>query len=343
MRALVTGGYFDDDGEGVVWLVDLAAERSDAIVRWTPPAHLRVATKGFAGGSLADDGTLYVAAHAAVARVDTETATVTGVLHQPCMNDLHHVAALGERLFVSNTGLGAVEVLDRDGTFLGSHALLPAWVNARRMAGDDPPLDAPPVRPGWDGLSPAPWPAARNEDGYHATDRRSAPFHRLKVPDHLHVNHVAAVGDRLLATCFADGTLRDLRTFEVAARLPGAFLHDGIVHDGALWLTAIDGTILELDAHTFVERRRLSAFGTGHFGWCRGLAVSDQHLLVGLTEVRRGRLPRHRWAEREPEGSETSVLLLDRADGRLLARVVLSDAARHSKLYSVLPTDKRMG
>jgi hypothetical protein len=110
-----------------------------------------------------------------------------------------------------------------------------------------------------------------------------------------------------------------------------------------LWLTAIDGTILELDAHTFVERRRLSAFGTGHFGWCRGLAVSDQHLLVGLTEVRRGRLPRHRWAEREPEGSETSVLLLDRADGRLLARVVLSDAARHSKLYSVLPTDKRMG
>jgi sugar lactone lactonase YvrE len=70
-------------------------------------------TKGFAGGSLADDGTLYVAAHAAVARVDPETATVTGVLHQPCMNDLHHVAALGERLFVSNTGLGAVDVLDR--------------------------------------------------------------------------------------------------------------------------------------------------------------------------------------------------------------------------------------
>jgi hypothetical protein len=343
VKALVTGGYFDDSGEGVIWLVDLATERSDVLLRWTPPAYLCVPTKGFAGGSLADDGMLYVATHAAVARVDPERATVTGVLHQPCMNDLHHVAAIEGRLLVSNTGLSAVDVLGLDGAFLGSHALLPAWANARRIAGEDLPPTAPPVRPGWDGEPPASWPAPSGDDGYHAMDRRSAPFHRLKVPDHLHVNHVAAVGDRLLATCFADGTLRDLRTFEIAARLPGAFLHDGIVHYDALWLTAIDGTIIELDARTLVERRRLSTFDTGRFGWCRGLAVGDRHLLVGMTEVRRGRLPRHRWAEREPEGSETSVLLLDRADGRLLARVALSDAGRHSKLYSVLPTAGVMG
>jgi len=337
VKALVTGGYFDGSGEGVIWLVDLATERRDVLLRWTPPAHLRVPTKGFAGGSLADDGMLYVAAHAAVVRVDPTRATVTGVLHQPCMNDLHHVAVIGGRLLVSNTGLGAVDVLGRDGSFLGSHALLPAWANARRIAGEDP--TAPPVNPGWEGEPPAPWPLASSDDGYHAADRRSAPFHRLKVPDHLHVNHVAAVGDRLLATCFADGTLRDLRTFEVAARLPGAFLHDGIVHDDALWLTAIDGTIIELDARTLVERRRLATFDRGHFGWCRGLAVDHGHLVVGMTEVRRGRLPRHRWAEREPEGSETSVLLLDRAAGRLLSRVALSDMARHSKIYSVLPVE----
>lgn len=341
VKALVTGGYFDDSGEGVVWRVDLAAERVEALLRWTPPAHLRVPSKGFAGGSLAADGSLYVAAHAAVVRVDPVAGTVTGVLHQPCMNDLHHVAALGDRLYVANTGLGAVDVFGRDGSFVGSHALLPAWANARRLAGEDFPSDAPPVQPGWGASFPDPWPD-REEDGYHAADRRSAPFHRLKVPDHLHVNHVAAVGDRLLATCFADGTLRDLRTFEVAARLPEAFVHDGILVGGSLWLTAIDGTVLELDPRTFEVRRRFATFDTGHFGWCRGLAVTERHLLVGMTEVRRGRLPRHRWADREPEGSETSVLLLDRADGRLLARVALTDAARHSKLYSLLPTDEVM-
>lgn len=339
MKALVTGGYFDQGGDGVVWLVDLAAERAEVLLRWTPPAHLRVPTKGFAGGSLGADGLLYVAAHAAVVRIDPVRAKVTGVLHQPCMNDLHHVAAIDDRLHVSNTGLGAVDVLDLDGRFLGSHALLPAWANARRIQGDDFPAEAPPVRPGWSGEPPAPWSEPREDDGYHTTDRRSAPFHRLKVPDHLHVNHVAQVGGRLLATCFADGALRELSGFDLAARLDGHFLHDGIVHDDAFWLTAIDGSVIELDAGTLRERRRIDAFAPGHHGWCRGLAVTDNHLAVGLTEVRRGRLPRHRWADREPDGSETSVLLLDRRDGRLLSRVELSDEVRHTKLYSVLPIE----
>lgn len=336
MKALVTGGYFDDGGDGVVWVVDLSAERADVLLRWTPPPHLHVPAKGFAGGCVADDGMLYVVAHAAVVRVDPVRAAVNGVLHQPCMNDLHHVASRDGRLYVANTGLGAVDVLGLDGTFHGSHALLPAWANARRIGGEDPPAGDPPVRPGWDGRAPEPWAAGRIDDGYHAVDRRAAPFHRLKVPDHLHLNHVAFVGDRVLATCFADGTLRDLLRFDVAARVSGGYMHDGVVHRDALWLTAIDGAVIELDARTLAERRRLSAFATGHHGWCRGLAVTDDHLLVGLTEVRRGRLPRHRWADRAPEGSETSVLLIDRCDGRLLSRVALTDNDRHSKLYSVL-------
>ena len=337
VRALVTGGYFDQGGDGVVWLVDLEAERADVLLRWSPPPHLHVPTRGFAGGSLADDGTLYVAAHAAVVRIDPRQAVVTGTLHQPCMNDLHHVAAYRDRLYVSNTGLGAVDVLGMNGSFLGSHSVLPAWANARRIGGEAPP--APPVLPGWAGLAPDPWPDTHEDDGYHTADRQSAPFHQLKVPDHLHINHVTVLGDRLMATCFADGTLRDLRTFEVLVQLPDAFLHDGVIHQDSLWLTAIDGTIFELDAASLTVHRQLSTFAAGYYGWCRGLAVTDEHLLVGLTEVRRGRLPRHRWANRSPVGSETSVLLLDRTDGRLLARVDLTDSTRHSKLYSVLLTE----
>ncbi|MEZ4266412.1 MAG: hypothetical protein R3F39_08540, partial [Myxococcota bacterium] len=316
----------------MVWLVDFESERADVLLRWTPPPHLLVPTKGFAGGSLAPDGTLYVAAHAAVVRVDPARACVTGVLHQPCMNDLHHVAVDQDRLYVSNTGLGAVDVQGLDGRFLGSHSFLPAWANARRVHGASLPAKGLELGIGWSGEPPAPWTSATDEDGYHSRDRRAAPFHRLKVPDHLHINHVARVGGRLLATCFADGTLRDLSGFDVAARFFGAFLHDGCVADDSLWLTAIDGTVLELDAHDLTERRRVATFATGHYGWCRGLAVTQQALLVGLTEVRRGRLPRHRWADREPEGSETSVLMLDRADGRLLGRVDLTHTERHSKL-----------
>lgn len=337
MKLYVTGGYFDAGGDGVIWSLDMATERAEVLTRWAPPPHLKVAGKGFAGGTLTANGTIYAAAHAAVIRVDVERAAVTGVLHQPCMNDLHHVAHHDGRLYVSNTGLGAVDVFDTGGIFHGSHALLPAWANARRIGGEDPP--APPIAPGWSGRGPGEWPSATVVDGYHDADRRSGLFHQLKVPDHLHVNHVAFVRDRVIATCFADGTLRDLNTFDVVAKHPGSFLHDGI-HDGSsFWLTAIDGTLLELDAQTFAERRRLAVFNTGHIGWCRGLAATQEHLVVGLTEVRPGRLPRHRWADVDPAQSETSVLLLDRADGRLLARVDLTDRARHSKLYSVLLAD----
>jgi len=337
VRALVTGGYFDATGEGVVWHVDLDRGSAEVVLRWTPPPHLRVPTKGFAGASLGPDGLLYVAAHAAVVRIDPARAVVTGVLHQPCMNDLHHVAVHDDRLLVSNTGLGAIDVLDREGRFLGSHALLPAWANARRLGGEDFPAERPPVEPGWSGEAPQPWPPTRPDDGYHSADRRSAPFHRNKVPDHLHVNHVVPHGDRLVATCFADGTLRDVHRFEVLARLDGAFPHDGELHGDAIWITTIDGGVLELDANAFAVRRRLDAFASGHHGWCRGLAVTEEHLAVGLTEVRPSRLPRHRWSDRRPQGSETSVLLLDREDGRLLARADLTDADRHTKIYSILP------
>ena len=61
--------------------------------------------KGF-WGSLSGDMTLF-AAHAAVVRIDVHHARVTGVLHQPCMNDLHHVLVLEDQLHVANTGLGA--------------------------------------------------------------------------------------------------------------------------------------------------------------------------------------------------------------------------------------------
>lgn len=336
VRALVTGGYYDDGGDGVVWLADFTRERAEILVRWEPPAHLRVANKGFAGGSRASDGLLYVAAHAAVVRVDVAAARVTGVLHHPSMNDLHHVAALDGQLFVSNTGLGAVDIIATDGVFVGSHTFLPAWVNTRRMEGGDPPEWAAALSSGWSGATPASWTSAHVDDGYHARDRRAAPFHQLKVRDYLHVNHVARVGDRMLATCFAEGSLRDLARLAVVWRFEGAFVHDGVPHGDSLWVTAIDGTVIELDARDFRERRRLAAFDSGHHGWCRGLAVTDSHILVGLSEVRRERLPRHRWAESDPNTSETSVLLLDRNDGRLVARVELTDRPRHSKIYSVL-------
>ena len=338
VKAVVSGGTFDGSGEGVLWLVDFEAEVAHTLLRWQPPPHLRVPGKGFAGAAL-QGSTLYVAAHAAIVRVDMKRWVVDGVLHQPCWNDLHHVHAQGDRLYVVNTGLGSIDVLKGSGEFIGSHSLLPAWANHQRQqrgAVRGIPL---PVRLSWDGAPPPPdGPAA--PPGYFSPEGSALPFHQRKVVDPLHLNHVTFVGDRMLATCFADGTLRDLRTFEAVFSAPGAHLHDGVVDGTQLWLTAVDGTVFTLDTETFALRQRRAVFETGHHGWCRGLAVTPTHLLVGLTEVRPSRPSRHPWSRAPAEGSETSVLMVERSSGALVSRVDLSDRDRHSKLYSVLLIDE---
>lgn len=343
MSFLVTGGYYDASGEGVVWHVDLERERAETFLRWSPPAHLLVPRKGFAGGCLTGDGHLYAAAHCAVVRIDTSRAVVSGVLHQPSFNDLHHVAVSDERLYIANTGLGTVDIHELGGRFIGSHALLPAWANHRRMAGEDPVRWSDVLDGGWEGSEPVPWPRPQQGDGYHdlGPGRHSAPFARLKVPDHLHPNHVCVTPNQTLVTCLYDGSVRDLRTFETVLTLPEAYPHDGFLAASGFWTTSIDGLVrrspLE-DGRVMGESdTRLRVFDSGHAGWCRGLWTDGRLLAVGLTEVRRGSMPRYRWADREPEGTETSVLLMDVAEGRLLARVDLTDRERHSKIYSILP------
>ncbi|WP_224370306.1 hypothetical protein [Hyalangium versicolor] len=339
---LVTGGYFDDSGEGVIWHVDLERERAEPFIRWFPPAHLRVPRKGFAGGCRANDGTVYVAAHCAIVRIDAVSATVTGALHQPSFNDLHHVAVSEDRLYIANTGLGSVDIHELTGRFIGSQTVLPAWANRQRMNGEDPPQWDAVLAPGWDGAEPTPWQSGPEEDGYHDLGQRrgDSPFARLKVPDHLHLDHVCITPLQTLVTCLYDGTVRDLRTFETLLRLEGSHPHDGFIAAGSFWTTSIDGLVRATPLNdgrvTDKAEVRRSVFDTGHAGWCRGLWTDGKRLVVGLTEVRRGRMPRHRWADREPEGTETSLLLLDLSDGRLLARVDLSDHERHSKLYSLL-------
>ena len=333
---LATGGAFDETGECLIWHVDLARETARTFLRWTPPEHLRVSRKGFAGGALGDDGHLYVAAHCAVVRINIERAAVTGVLHLPCFNDLHHVWVDSGRLFVVNTGRGSIDVLSIEGEFLGSHSLLPAWVDARRMDGGDPADWHGMLDVGWEGRRPREWPPLDETDPYYTADRSSLPFHQQKVHDYLHLNHVRLSNGQLLASCLDDGSVRDMYTLRVVAQVPGLYPHDG-VPDGDKWcVTGIDGRVLVLDLDTSTIVEELDTFSTGHYGWCRGLHVNPRSVVVGLTEVRRGRLPKHRWSELDPDGSETSVVLLDRQRGDLLARVDLTDAARHSKIFSVL-------
>lgn len=346
MKVLVTMGYFDTGGDGCLWGVDLASGRADLLLRYSPPPALRVPTRGFTGGCWGPNGSLYVAGHAAVYRVDPAAWRVDGVLHVPSFNDLHHVAAHGERLYVANTGSDAIEVFTCGGRFVGSYHLAPGWLLARRMSGSAPGREVDVTASRWDGEPPPGWAGEARDDGYHTplAARRRTPYWRAKLPDRFHPNHVCVADGRLLVTCLNDGSIRDVANFSIVWRAAEVFLHDGILRPDALWCTSIDGGIWRVPRGTLAKegKRVLDVFGaTGRWGWCRGLAIDDSTFAVGLTEVRAERLPRHRWSDRPPTGSETSVLWLDQSQGRLRGRVDLTDRERHSKIYSVLPWSGR--
>ncbi len=327
----MTLSWFDAVGDGAIVEIDLARGVAIERLRWFPPPHLRVPTKGFTGAcwgrSTSGEVALYVAHHAAIVRVDPVRWKVTGVLHHPCFNDLHDVATDGSRLYVANTGAESLDIFTLDGTFVGSHALLPLWINRLRETGAAPSDWAPLLHAGWTGLAPE-WNSADDHDPYLT---RGTPWCRAKVRDRLHPCHVHCADGRLLVTCLHDGSIRDLAAFEVLASVRG-HPHDGMLVDGVLWYTTVDGTIHAPDAV-------LDATAAGHHGWCRGLHVSEGIVTVGFSEVRPGRPPKYAWNARGPTGSETSVLAIDRATGELAGRVDLTDRARHSKVFAVLPAE----
>ncbi|MEM9489131.1 MAG: hypothetical protein AAGC55_08300 [Myxococcota bacterium] len=353
MKVLVTLGWFNDPGEGGLVEIDLARCTQEVLLTYLPPPPLRVAGKGFTGAAWTGQpgsSNLLVCGYCALYHVAVDSWTIETIWHQPCWNDLHHVAVSAERIYVVNTGLESIDLYTLDGLFVGSHVLHPGWLSAARLTGYTP------ARADLPRLHNVHWPRDRELpssetliEAYYTQQAdaatapsmpsaRQIPFATRKVRDYIHPNHVTIHGDRILVTRFLDRAVDDLTSFRrVISDTPG-LPHDGIIDHDRLWITCVNGLAIayaiEDGKVTGREVERIDVFATGHTGWCRGLAVTPGHIIVGLTAIRQ--MPRYRWCELPFEETETSVLCIERETGRLSQRVVLDDAARHPKIFSVL-------
>ena len=317
MRFLITLGDFEDD-QGKLLEMSWEGEKLHLRERMTyrPPTHLTVNTKGFTGGCIAD-GCLWVCSFASVHQIGLSEMEVIKTIHYPWFNDLHHVTWHDGQLLVCNTGLDRVEVLKPDGSYVGAYSLVtPLQELDRQDQASDP-------------------------DEYFGSQDPGLPFHQRKVRDLVHPNHIVAVGEQLLVTRFLDRRVDDLRSWlTLLPDLPG-YPHDGIVWQDQFWVTCTNGLILAFaispSGQVLAEpTQELNLFeSTGHTGWCRGLAVTDEYLLVGLTAIRR--MPRERWCARPFNKTESSILLLERGSGQLVACRRLDDFGGHPKVFSILP------
>jgi hypothetical protein len=262
------------------------------------------------------------------------------------MNDLHDVAVDDRgRLLVVNSGAERVEVFEADGTFSGGWDLAPAWVLSERMKGVNPSRASwqRALRPGWDT-----WPPSlddepfADDDALHATTGLS--FCRRKTRDFVHPNHITLVDRRPVVTRFLDRSIQDLSDWtRVIPETPG-YPHDGDAVGDRFWITCTSGIVvayaLEGGRITPREVERLDVPAiSGRYGWCRGLVVTEELVVVSLTRVRKR--ANSRWLDRSVEDTETSILAFEHTSQRLAARVDLGGFGVYPKVFALLPTGTR--
>jgi ligand-binding sensor domain-containing protein len=113
-------------------------------------------------------------------------------------------------------------------------------------------------------------------------------------PHRVHPNHLFVWRDQMWVTCLHQGHARSLHTAEILP-VDEERIHDGVVHDGWVWFTTVDGRVVGTDGQQRTEIDLNELDGGGEpLGWCRGLAFDDDGTLwVGMTRLRATRWRHH--------------------------------------------------
>lgn len=270
--------------------------------------------KGFTGARMAV-GYLWVCHFNMVVRVDPTRGTSEIWLARDDFNDLHDLDLIPDaqgavtEVLVANTGRDRLDRFDATGRLLDTRRLRPTR-GALRTNPDDVYLRSQP--------HPEPW--------------------RRKLVDRVHPNAIRRIGDAVFVSRFLDRCVEvysDDRRFRYA--LPG-LPHDLVPVDDAVWCTTTDGRVWALSNRR--GRRKVHCVldthaASGISGWCRGLAVSAETILVGLTRM--STMPRERWCDRPLAATRTGLLLFDRRTRQLLAACTLDHLSEHPKIFSIVP------
>ena len=317
-RFLITGGFFDGSSEGYVGELVLERKGGRMDARFTvrrvfepPDPRLRVANKGFAGGSC-HAGLLWLCTANQVLGLELDELRVVWVIDDPAFNDLHHVLADDHGLTVVNTGLESLDEFDHRGR-LRRRRLLTSDARTR----------------------------ARRE---RVAEFRTCDSH----PHYMHANHCARRADgALLLTLVRQRRIVAVgehdHDWSWASPEYPAPPHEGFIaaHPSGrecLWVTTVPGEVLacDPDSGAWVERWSLAERGAAR-GWTRGLCVLDHGLLIGTTRIRASNADYFsRWTDADVATSRSTISYVPFDPG---APTVVVDVLheRGAKVFSILP------
>jgi hypothetical protein len=224
----------------------------------------------------------------------------------PCFNDVHHVRrSLRGNFLVANAGLEMVVEVTPAGEI----------VDARSTLGEDP----------WAVFDP------------------DVDYRKISTKPHrAHPNYVFYLGNEIWATRFEHGDAVSLTEPGRSVKVSDERIHDGLLHEGRLYFTTVDGKIVVVDAESLerLDTIDLTSFHADRtlLGWCRGILVDGDRLWVGFSRIRPTRFRANvAWAARGFRQSKpTHIACYDLARRECTAEIDLEPTGL-SALYSILP------
>jgi hypothetical protein len=208
----------------------------------------------FKSSSIRDDR-LYACTQTEILVYSLPDFRVVAYLSLPFFNDLHHVLPTDDgTLLVAISGLDMVVELTMDGTVLNE----------------------------WSATDEDPW----------IRFSRTVDYRRVATtkPHHAHPNHLFSLDRQPWATRFEQRDAICLpdpaRRIDIAIERP----HDGILRDGAIYFTTVNGRVVVADP-VELRVREVKDLTLAHrrdelLGWCRGILVDNTTAWVGFSRIR---------------------------------------------------------
>ena len=286
--------------KGLILELDTPSGAAHTVVEYVSPADAVPAEQPailFKSGTLIGEE-LFICTQTEVMIYDVPSFERTVYVSLPMFNDVHHVRPTPSgTLLVANTGLDTVVEMTRSGEV----------VKVINVLGQDE------------------WGAGRFSP--------DVDYRRVKTtkPHLAHPNHVFYIGDEPWAARFqqkdAISLVDPTRRIDIGLER----IHDGLVSDGRVYFTTVDGKVAIADTQT-LEVIRVIDLTESHpadmlLGWARGILVDGDKMWVGFSRIRPTKFRENvGWVLRGLKRDfGTHVGCYDIATGRSLGQFALED------------------
>lgn len=242
---------------GLILQIDLGSGTVTTPLTYVSPPEACVAEEPevlFKSGTLVGDR-LYACTQTEVMVFALPSFEQVGYVSLACFNDVHHVRPTPDgHLLIANSGLENVLEVSLAGE------LLREW----NVLGEDT----------WKRFSPT-------------VDYRKGISTK---PHRSHPNYVFYIGDEIWVTRFQQKDAVCLNYPNRHIPIGGERVHDGVLHEGRLYFTTVNGIIVVVDPFSLRIESRIdlnSMHGEQTLaGWCRGIFLHEGIAWVGFSRIR---------------------------------------------------------